>query len=169
MFLKKNKIESLTTTKPYFLPNVTGWEIYVGGWRSEYTNRLGWDIGIFKKVGQRCAWQMRHLGETAQNGVVWEPTCFYLVGSQSQDLKRPVVLKRADTKIVTRGGHEKPLLVKSKIKKISQNSVIGYIEGRSLEHCMNTEILKSLKILIVPRDLIKHGNCEIVCSILSRG
>ena len=56
-------------TKPYFLPNVTGWEIYVGGWRFEYPNRLGRDIGLFKKVGQCFACGMRHLGETARNGV----------------------------------------------------------------------------------------------------
>ena len=33
------------------------------------TIRLGWDICIFKKLGQRFACGMRHLGETAQNGV----------------------------------------------------------------------------------------------------
>ena len=56
--------------EPYFLSNVTGWEIYVGGWWSEYTNRLGWDIGLLKKLGQRFACGMRHLGETAQNGML---------------------------------------------------------------------------------------------------
>ena len=67
--------------KTVFLPNVTGWEIYVRGWRFEYPNRLGRDIGLFKKIGQRFACGMRHLGETAQNGVFLGCDFFYLVGS----------------------------------------------------------------------------------------
>jgi hypothetical protein len=35
--------------KPYFLSIVTGLEICVAGWQSEYTDRFSWDIRTFKK------------------------------------------------------------------------------------------------------------------------
>ena len=85
-------------TKPCVLSNVTGLEIYGGGWQSEYTNRLGRDMRIFKKLGQRFAWRMQHLGETAQNGVFWGQEIVTLSAARVRIWGGPENLKEEEAK-----------------------------------------------------------------------
>ena len=73
-FSKRIEWRSLMIMKTYFLPNVMGWTLYVGGWRCEQIRSA------------RCLRNATFRGNCSKWGVLGPGNC-YLISSQSQNLR----------------------------------------------------------------------------------